>query len=134
MVSIRSKAFSLLSRRAYFSKQLTRKLKEKGYPEEEIKDLIADFTKRGWLNDDELAKRFVERQTEKGYGPRVILMKLREKAGEIALEVDPSEGALRTLIKKKYARDLPEKRNKVIAALMRRGHPYDVITRLIDEE
>ena len=54
MESIKAKAFALLAKRAYFSKQLRLKLSEKGYPQNEIDPLIEELTKRGWLNDSEL--------------------------------------------------------------------------------
>ncbi|NGX47951.1 MAG: hypothetical protein K1000chlam3_01377, partial [Chlamydiae bacterium] len=36
-------------------------------------------------------------------------------------------------IEKKYRRDLPEKREKVIAALLRRGFSYDLIKTLLED-
>lgn len=129
MQSIRNKAFFLLSKRDYFSKELERKLKEKGYPQEEIAELLADLTKRGWLKDEELALRFCKRQKEKGYGPRVIAMKLREKSG---LSMEPQEESLEiveNLIQRKY-RNKP--RDKIYAALLRRGFSCDLINKALE--
>ncbi len=131
MQSIKAKAFSLLARRAYFSKQLEAKLKEKGYLDDEIQALFRELEESGWLNDLELASRFVERQKEKGYGPRVISMKLREKAGAIDIPIEESEEAVIAFVKKRYLRDLPEKRQKVIGALLRRGISYDLINKVL---
>jgi len=44
MVSIKAKAFALLAKKAYFSKQLRKKLLEKGYPGDEVEGLIKEFT------------------------------------------------------------------------------------------
>lgn len=134
MMPIRNKAFSLLARQAYFSKQLFCKLKEKGYLEGEIKALIADFEKRGWLNDQELAARYVERQKEKGYGPRVIQMKLREKAGDLDVELIESEEPIKALLEKKYKKELPAKKDKVVAALLRRGFSYELIKQVLNAQ
>ncbi|NGX39903.1 MAG: Regulatory protein RecX [Chlamydiae bacterium] len=138
MQSIVSKAFSLLARRSYFSKELIGKLLEKGYEKAEVDALIIRLQNEGWLNDLGLAERFVARQREKGYGPRVIEMKLREKGGECGVLIEESEEALSSFILKKYWKDWPEKREKVIAALLRRGHSYPlinkVLTRIGEEE
>lgn len=131
MQSVKSKAFSLLARKAYFSKELSKKLREKGYEEKEIAPLISELKKRGWLNDKELASRYVEGQRRKGYGAKVIAYKLREKAGEIDIPMEESEEALQAFIERRYQKDLPEKREKVIGALLRRGFPYLLIDKVL---
>jgi len=124
-------AYALLAKKAYFSKQLKAKLVEKGYGEEEIASFMAQLTERGWLNDQELAERYVARQIEKGNGARVVAMKLREKAGNIDCVIEESEEALAAFVRKRYLKDLPEKKNKVIGALMRRGFSYDLIKKVL---
>ena len=131
MQSIKAKAFALLAKRAYFSKALSLKLQEKGYPQKEIESLLQELKSQGWLNDEELATRYVERQKSRGYGARLIALKLREKAGEIDIPIEESEEALRTFIEKRYLKDLPEKRDKVIRALMRRGYSYPLINKIL---
>ena len=131
MQSIKEKAFSLLAKRAYFSKQLKEKLRIKGYPEEDITSLLQELKKRGWLNDEELAKRFVENQRQKGYGARFIAMKLREKAGVIDISISESEEAVLHLVKKRYLSKLPEKRHLVVSALLRRGISYELINKVL---
>lgn len=133
MESIKAKAFALLARKAYFSKQLRRKLSEKGYPKEEIEALIAEFIRRGWLNDQELANRYVEQQQQKGYGARRIALQLREKAGQVDVALGESEEVLATLIQKKYLGKLQENRDKVIQALLRHGFSYDLICKALNE-
>lgn len=134
MQSIRAKAFALLAKRSYFKKELGRKLAEKGYPEEEINPLLEKLEERGWLNDDELAKRFIVRQKERGYGPKVIAMKLKQKMGNCDCIIEESKEEAKRLIQKKYHRDLPEKKDKVIRALLRRGFSYDTIKDLLEME
>ncbi len=134
MESIKAKAFALLARKAYFSKQLRLKLAEKGYPKEEIEALIAEFIRRGWLNDQELANRYVEQQRQKGYGARRIALQLREKAGQVEVALEESEEVLAALIQKKYLGKLQENRNKVIQALLRRGFSYDLICKALNED
>lgn len=133
MESIKAKAFALLARKAYFSKQLRQKLLEKGYPKGEIEDLIAEFIRRGWLNDQELASRYVEQQRQKGYGARRIALQLREKAGQVDVQLGESEEVLVALIQKKYLGKLAENRGKVIQALLRRGFSYDLICKVLKD-
>lgn len=128
MQSLKAKAYSLLARQAYFSKQLRKKLLEKEYPPGEIDTLIEELTKRGWLNDEELAVRFVQRQREKGYGARMIAQKLFEKAGPVDVPIEDSKEAALALIEKKYK---SKEEHKVVAALMRRGYSYDLIKSLL---
>ncbi len=128
MQSLKAKAYSLLAKQAYFSKQLRKKLLEKEYPPEEVDALIEELSKRGWLNDEELATRFVQRQREKGYGARMIAKKLFDKAGPIDVPIDDSKEAALALIEKKYS---SKEEHKVVAALMRRGYSYDLIKSLL---
>jgi len=130
---IRVKAYALLAKKAYFTRQLTKKLKEKGYPDQEITTLIKELVERGWVNDAELGSRYIEQQKAKGYGARVIAFKLREKAGPLDLPIEESTDAAKALIERKYLKDLPEKKDKVIRSLLRRGYPYDLIKRLLDD-
>lgn len=129
MSTIKAKAFSLLAKRSYFSKQLSEKLKEKGYPEKEIAPLIDELKEQKWLDDHDLAERFIQREREKGYGARVIAQKLRQKAGPLPIEI--ADGEIAQLIERKYKKKLPIDRQKVIAALLRRGFSYELIQRAL---
>jgi len=131
MKKIKSKAFSLLARKSYFSKELAGKLKEKGYEEKEIAPLIQSLQKDGWLDDQELAKRYIAQKKRKGYGAKVIAYELKQKGGELSIAIDDEEEVLRAFVEKRYLKDLPEKREKVIGALMRRGFSYELIDRVL---
>lgn len=134
MDALKTKAFSLLAKRSYFSRELGKKLLDKGFSEDRVESLLDLLKKQGWLNDEELAARFVKRQKAKGYGAKLIAHKLREKAGEkILLEISDSKEDALNLIKKKYQKDLPYKKNKVIAALLRRGYSYELIKTLLED-
>jgi SOS response regulatory protein OraA/RecX len=132
MQSIKAKAFSLLAKKSYFSKELKKKLLEKKYPEGEIDALLEALRAQGWINDRELAERFAQRQRDKGYGRRVIAQKLKEKAGELELDLpDPSREELTELIERRYGKKLPQERERVIRSLLRRGFSYDLILNAI---
>ena len=130
---LRSKAIFLLSKKDYFSKELKRKLLDKVYVEGEIFSLIEDFTKRGFLNDERLARRYTESLQRRGYGVKVARMRLLLKAGsDFDIEFEENEEELVALIEKKYQKDLPEKKDKVIRALLRRGFSYDLIKKQLN--
>lgn len=124
MQPIKKKAYTLLARRDHFTKELRRKLKEKGFLSNEIEPLLDELTARGFLDDASLARRFAARQKEKGYGPRVIAAKLKEKAGEMDVELEEDVEVVCNLIERRYAGKEPK---KVIAALLRRGFSYGLI-------
>lgn len=131
MTPIKTKAFSLLARRSHFSKELALKLSQKGYPQTEVNSIIKELQKNGWLNDRELAKNFAMNKKSRGYGAKIITHQLKEKAGEIDLFLTDSEEEVKKFIKKRYCKDLPEKQNKVIRALLRRGFSYDLIHKVL---
>lgn len=97
----------------------------------EIEELILELKKRGFLNDTELAVSFTKSQKKKGYGPAMIAYKLRQKAGEVHVDLVEDEEILYAYIEKRYLKDLPEKRDKVIRSLMRKGHSYELINKVL---
>ena len=71
-------ALQTLSRREYSRLELRRRLIEKGGYPEDIENLLNDFEKKGWLNED----RFVEvliRSRRNRFGCLKILRELEEK-------------------------------------------------------
>ena len=134
MQSIKAKAFFLLAKRAYFSKQLAKKLQEKGYPNTEIEELLLYFKERGWINDHELAHSYINKLRQRGYGPQVIKWKLREKMGTAFEEtIEEREEDLHLFIQKRYKNKLVDQRQKVISSLLSRGFSYELIRRVIDQ-
>lgn len=71
-------ALKTLSRREYSRLELRRRLIDKGGDPEDIENLLNDFEKKGWLNED----RFVEvliRSRRNRFGCLKILRELEEK-------------------------------------------------------
>lgn len=131
MRSIKTEAYGCLARRSYFSKELAVKLQEKGFGEKEISTLIEELIQKGVLNDEDLASRFVERETQRGYGLKRVAMKLKQKGGVLPPSLQDSKEVAIALVQKRYLKDLALKRPKVIAALLRRGFSYDLITQVL---
>jgi regulatory protein len=77
---LRDQALRFLSRRAHSCKELRDKLLNKGYPPDAIESLIRDFTDRGYLNDREFARAFIEDEINIKYsGPVRIKDKLNKR-------------------------------------------------------
>ncbi len=135
---LKSYALWLLSRQAMPTARLKEKLIKKEFAIENIKKLIEELENWGYLNDREWAKSFARVQQRKNYAWRLVKQKLKMKGIEesIISEIDADaskqdqQGNIRELMMTKYkSRDLTDikEKNKVIAALMRRGFDYQQI-------
>ena len=72
-------AILLLGRRACSTAELRKKLLAKEYPPQEIARVIADFTARGFLNDQLYAENLAESVYLRGGGKKKAILKLRLK-------------------------------------------------------
>ena len=72
-------AAGLLGARMYSTAELRRKLYDREYPPPEIRQVIEDFTRKGYLNDTLYAENLCASMTARGDGKRKIAGKLRTK-------------------------------------------------------
>jgi len=85
-------AFRLLGRRDYSREELRRKLSGKGFPAGEADGVLADFERRGLLDDSKLAQRLAQLYSrEKLWGPRKVLAKLSQRGVPFHLAKDVVE-------------------------------------------
>lgn len=130
------KAVALLSLRARTEKEIADSLRKNAYPERTIARVMVRLLEAGYLSDAVFAENWAASRTNKGIGSRRIRMELRQKGvsqGEIdyALsainEEDMLQSAIRTAEKAARGKDLssPADRQKVLAALARRGYDYN---------
>ena len=92
-------AASLLGVRMYSTAELRRKMYDREYSGAEIRQVIEDFTRKGYLNDALYAESLCSMHTARGDGKRKIAGKLRTKG------IDP-EIITETL--RQLDNDLPE--------------------------
>ena len=127
------RAVSLLAVRARTERELRDALRQCAYSDAVIDRVIARMDEAGYIDDAGFASQWAASRTGKGLGTRRIVMELRQKgvgAEEIeqALgqldEEERMESAMRAAQKAARGRDLasPADRQKVFAALMRRGY------------
>ncbi len=140
---------SVLKRRiddyAYWNKEFDKKEAYRW-----LDDLVKDFVRLGYVNDERFAEIRIRGYLAQGKSPRYILNKLKEKGIDEDLankllneqEYDDFESALKLAKKKKigpYCMDKnlrKERRNKDMGVLIRAGFDYDVVLKVLefDEE
>lgn len=132
-----NKGLDYLSHRPYGTKELIKKLCEKGYGKEAVQKACDRMTELGLLNDEEyariLAKNLLER---KNYGVKRIKQELlfRGLDREIventieALDNNPEKSII-LVVRKKYLNKLNDEkgRRKAIDGLLRLGYSYSDI-------
>lgn len=113
-----------------------------------LDDLMNDFVRLGYVNDERYAEIKIRGYLSAGKSPRYILNKLKEKGIDEDLadkllneqEYDAFESALKLAKKKKigpYSIDeklRKERRNKDMGILIRAGFDYDVVIKVLEYE
>lgn len=125
-----------LSRQSYLTRNLDKLLERKGAEPEVRKAVIEKLTRLKYLDDEAWAASFVRIKQSQAQGPKKIALLLRSKGltpPENLGEVDQAE-QIKHLLKTRYSkRNLADgkERQKVIAALLRRGFSWDAIQGVI---
>ena len=131
------RGMSLLQYGDRSARRLAAGLMAKGTSRETAEAAAAYLVDKGYIREDDTARRFAEQDLRKGWGPRRIREDLRargftaeavDEAMETLEEVDFSEACAR-VIRKKYG-ELPKDyadRRKMTASLMRLGYDSDHI-------
>lgn len=142
------KAVSLLAVRARTEHEIADSLRKCAYPEATVARVMSRLLEAGYINDSDFAEHWAVSRTAKGMGTRRIRMELRQKGvshSEIdeALSSMDQETLLGSAVKaaEKAARgrdlSLPAERQKVLAALARRGFDFSIakqaLQRILEE-
>ncbi|MBQ8619249.1 MAG: regulatory protein RecX [Clostridia bacterium] len=143
------KAVSQLASRARTEKEIVDCLKKNAYPEATIARVMARLHEAEYINDADFAAQWTAARASKGLGSRRIRMELRQKGVDQA-EIDQAlsemgdddmmDGAIKAARKASRGKELssPADRQKVLAALARRGYDFSLarqaIQRLIETE
>lgn len=136
------RALNLISRRPRSEWELHDYLKRKDYDEQTAQQIINKLNERGYVDDNDFAKRWVEsRRLLKATSKRRLTQELRQKrvSGEIidevlaADETDERE-VLRELIARKRQQSRYQDDLKLMQYLSRQGYNYDDIKSALYEE
>ncbi len=144
-------AYKLLSYRSRSEKELTRRLRMKGFDEPAIQQVIARLKSGGFVDDRRLAsslKRYAEESKHLGIsGTRRYLIERGVPAGitdEVVRDVDETEGAKKFVEKKltswrkqDFSSGLPHLADKTIKRLYgflcRRGYSSEAIKKALEQ-
>lgn len=140
-VAVRRAAMDLLARREHGRVELTRKLRQRGAPDDLIGPALDLLAEQGLLSEARYLESFVSSRASSGYGPLRIREELAQRglpreAIEQALaesEVDWNE-QLRQLWQRKFAGQLPQEmrdKAKQMRFLAYRGYAQEQIARLL---
>jgi regulatory protein len=77
--TIMHRAMDLLARREHSRFELERKLRQKGFAEEEIPGTLDALVRQGLLSDQRFAEQYCRMRCNRGYGPRRIQLELQER-------------------------------------------------------
>jgi len=70
------RALRLLTRREHSRRELSRKLKVRGCPADEVEQVITRLAEEGWQSDHRFADNLLRARANAGYGPRYIRAEL----------------------------------------------------------
>ncbi|WP_457969609.1 recombination regulator RecX [Pseudomonas sp. R4-84] len=140
LVAVRRAAMDLLARREHGRVELTRKLRQRGAPDELIDAALDRLTEEGLLSEARYLESFVSYRARSGYGP----VRIREELGQRGLQRADIESALREsgidwqqqlaeTWRRKFSGHLPidiRERAKQGRFLAYRGYSMEMINRL----
>ena len=137
------KAVALLAMRPRTQQEIADALRKNAYPARTIARVMARLDEADYINDTNFAEQWAASRTGKGMGARRIRMELRRKGidgdaiDEALSSIDEDEmlsGALKAALKVASGKDIsdPKDRQKVLAALARRGYGYSEAKQALD--
>ena len=124
-----------LARRSVSKHELSKKLREKGFSDEDTSDAVEWFSEHGFVDDEAYAKALCEYYTNRGYGEGRLREEFyrrgiaREIWEEIFEALPSRTDDIRALVEKKLHGEemTKEKKQKIVAFLLRRGFGYGEI-------
>ena len=145
---IKQRAVRYLARRLHSVNELKIKLKQKGYDSNLIENVLSDLIEKNYLSDYEFASQYADENIrnklwgknklkaeliKKGVSASVISRVLEEKISSGAEELESALELGKKKLKVLSSRNLePRKlKEKLIAFLLTRGYPYDVVSRVV---
>ncbi len=131
-----SYALKLLKHRARSFREIEKRLKEKGFSENEIRDTIEKLKNYGYIDELEDATNYVKAKSKRGWSRRRIYIELikRGYSSEIvenALKNYDEDEVILKLKREILRKNLTEE--KTIKLLKNRGFEWDIIKKLIRE-
>lgn len=140
---IKKDSLRLLARRDHSRKEIELKLVTKGYQREQVSAAIDELTLQSWQDDSRYAESYLNRRSQKGFGPVKIAHELRQQGIEkakidelIIAKSDDWNRLLWQLYNKKFADPVitdSAERGRRIRFLSQRGYPTAMIIDVIEQ-
>ena len=132
MEEIEQKAFKLLINKDLFSNELENRLIALGFSQGEVQEYVRKLKVRGLINDDHLLERFIRWYFDRGEGPSLILMRLRERTefGSVFVDKEKQIAKIKELMHKRKK----DPAKKTGAFLVRKGFDIDLVQELLFRE
>ncbi len=135
------RSLNLISRRPRSSWEMAQYLKQKGYEIKTIEIILNMLSEKGYLDDLDFAKRWIEsRRLLKSTSKRRLTQELRAKRVSVEIiqealdsDVADEQEILKELIKRKRSQTRYKDSEKLIAYLLRQGFNYGDIKEAIKE-
>ncbi len=138
--SISEVAVGLLARREHSRTELRRKLKKKGFDEDNIDRVIEQLLSNKLLSDERFTETYINMRRHKGYGPLRIEQELRERGVDAELAeqfLDRNNQEWRTVMRQQYSKKYGDEpameyadRARQAKYLQNRGFPLDWVFRM----
>lgn len=138
--SISEVAVGLLARREHSRTELRRKLKKKGFDEDNIDQVIEQLLINNLLSDERFTETYINMRKHKGYGPLRIEQELRERGVDAELAeqfLDKNNQEWRTVMRQQYSKKYGDEpameyadRARQAKYLQNRGFPLDWVFRM----
>lgn len=138
--SISEVAVGLLARREHSRTELRRKLKKKGFDEDNINRVIEKLLANNLLSDERFTETYINMRRHKGYGPLRIEQELRERGVDAELAeqfLDRNNQEWRTVMRQQYSKKYGDEpameyadRARQAKYLQSRGFPLDWVFRM----
>lgn len=139
--SITEVAVGLLARREHSGLELRRKLKSKGFSDDDISQAIEQLRANKLLSEERFTESYINMRKHRGYGPLRIEQELRERGvnAELAEQfLDRHNQEWRAIMQQQYARKYGDEmaleysdRAKRAKYLQNRGFPLDWVFNII---
>ena len=143
-------ALRLLAKRDYSRAKLQEKLLQRDFDRDEVDSALDELINRNYLREDYYAEARVKGFMHKGLSPSMIQNRLNEENCKVDLDfiekiygeyqLDPTDQIKQLLEKKLRAKkfaDMPkldyEAKQKVVAAVVRKGHSPREVFQALDE-
>lgn len=128
-------AAQTLAKRSVSKFELSKKLRQKGFSEEDSEEAVEWFSEHGFVDDESYADAISKYYTGRGYGKMRVREELkrrgipREISERVLSEISEAKDEIMALIEKRLHGEEcdREKKAKIIAFLSRRGFGYEEI-------